>query len=239
MNPASERIAPPARDPGGGRAREIKPGVGVEHRRQYRPRACARPPTRRLSTLIVIPETQSRKKRTLQLCGAEWGKCRLCPTPIRTIIERCPALADELPRRSATAFLRDRGTISTPHSAVQITRRKLAADRCRCRLYLPSEGGPSPRVELLRKQNRMDRRRRPRGAPMYNWSAREAQTSDGGPLTEGIGLGASPSNARAHGRHGYLIRRRSCDHFRYARAEGCVSEASPDHSAADPRAKER
>ena len=183
-------------------------------------------------TLIVIPQTQSEEKKdTLRLCGAElvevpalpfsnpnnYSACR--PPSRRTAQEdreerRHLRRSVEQPRQQQGALRLDRSGDLGAH------RRQ---DR-RLHLRHRHRRHARRRVALLARKTRTSSSALadPRGAAMYNLFAHgEAKSSDGGSITEGIGLGPHHADRqRRDRRQGLSHSRRGsrADHFRSALA---------------------
>ena len=151
-------------------------------------------------TLIVIPETQSQEKKdTLRLCGAELIEVPAVayanPNNYQHIGRR---LADELRKTEPNGVLfadqwnnldnRKAHYVSTGPEIWEQTDGKVDGFICAI-----GTGGTIAGVsDYLREKNKnivigvAD----PKGAAMYNWFAHgEAKASEGGSITEGIGLG--------------------------------------------------
>src|SRR6202049_266999 len=155
--------------------------------------------TRGYRTLIVIPETQTREKKdTLRLCGAELIEVPAVayanPNNYQRIGRR---LADELRKTEPNGVLfanqwnnldnRKAHYVSTGPEIWEQTDGKVDGFVCAI-----GTGGTIAGVSdyLREKKNIMIGVADPKGAAMYNLFARgEAKASEGGSITEGIGLG--------------------------------------------------
>jgi cysteine synthase len=151
-------------------------------------------------TLIVIPETQSQEKKDmLRLCGAELVEVPAVPYSNPNNYQHIGRrLADELRRDAPNGVLfadqwnnldnRKAHYVSTGPEIWAQTSGKIDGFIC----AIGTGGTIAGVAGFLREQNReivigvAD----PKGAAMYNWFAHgEVKVSDGGSITEGIGLG--------------------------------------------------
>jgi len=151
-------------------------------------------------TLIVIPETQSQEKKdTLRLCGAELVEVPALPYSNPNNYQHvAKRLADQLRKTEPNGVLfadqwnnldnRKAHYVSTGPELWEQTGGKLDAFIC----SIGTGGTLAGASAFLREKNKdivigvAD----PRGAAMYNLFAHgEAKPSDGGSITEGIGLG--------------------------------------------------
>ena len=151
-------------------------------------------------TLIVIPETQSQEKKDmLRLCGAELVEVPAAPTPIRTTIStsgggwpsnsRRPRRTASSSPTSGTTSTTARPTTSRPvrKSGKSATARSTASSA----RSAPAARSPAPRPSCERRNKDIaigvaD----PRGAAMYHlFKDGQAKATEGGSITEGIGLG--------------------------------------------------
>jgi cysteine synthase len=151
-------------------------------------------------TLIVIPETQSQEKKDmLRLCGAELVEVPAVPYSNPNNYQHIGRrLADELRRDAPNGVLfadqwnnldnRKAHYVSTGPEVWAQTGGKVDGFIC----AIGTGGTIAGVASFLREQNKdvvigvAD----PKGAAMYNWFAHgEVKVSDGGSITEGIGLG--------------------------------------------------
>src|SRR5262245_58714342 len=151
-------------------------------------------------TLIVIPETQSQEKKDmLRLCGAELVEVPAVPYSNPNNYQHIGGrLADELRRDAPNGVLfadqwnnldnRKAHYVSTGPEIWAQTSGKIDGFIC----AIGTGGTIAGVAGFLREQNKeivigvAD----PKGAAMYNWFAHgEVKVSDGGSITEGIGLG--------------------------------------------------
>jgi cysteine synthase A len=150
--------------------------------------------------LIIIPDTQSREKKdTLRLCGAELIEVPAVPYSNPDNYQHIGRrLADELRSNEPNGVLfadqwnnldnRKAHYVSTGPEIWHQTQGKVDGFIC----AIGTGGTIAGAGTYLREQNPdivigiAD----PKGAAMYNWFARgEAKASEGGSITEGIGLG--------------------------------------------------
>src|SRR5947199_3530894 len=151
-------------------------------------------------TLIVIPETQSQEKKDmLRLCGAELVEVPAVPYSNPNNYQHIGRrLADELRKRERNGVLfadqwnnldnRKAHFVSTGPEIWAQTEGKLDAFICAI-----GTGGTVAGVSTYLREKKKDiviGIADPRGAAMYNLFAHgEAKASEGGSITEGIGLG--------------------------------------------------
>ena len=152
-------------------------------------------------TLIVIPETQSQEKKDmLTLCGAELVQVPAVPYSNPNNYQHVGRrLADELKKTEAErrASLPTSGTTSTTGSPTTPRPVRRSGSRPTAR-SMPScstvgTGGTLAGASTFLREMKKDiviGCADPRGAAMYNLFAHgEAKPSEGGSITEGIGLG--------------------------------------------------
>src|SRR5215204_2897960 len=151
-------------------------------------------------TLIVIPETQSQEKKdTLRLCGAELVEVPAAPYANPNNYQHVGRrMAEELRKSEPNGVLfadqwnnldnRKAHYVSTGPEIWEETGGKLDAFICSI-----GTGGTVAGVSSYLREKRKDILigvADPRGAAMYNLFTRgEAKASEGGSITEGIGLG--------------------------------------------------
>jgi cysteine synthase len=151
-------------------------------------------------TLIVIPDTQSREKKdTLRLCGAELLEVPAVPYANPNNYQHIGRrLADELRRSEPKGVLfadqwnnldnRKAHYVSTGPEIWEQTQGRIDGFICAI-----GTGGTVAGVSTYLREQKKDvviGIADPKGAAMYNLFARgEAKASEGGSITEGIGLG--------------------------------------------------
>jgi cysteine synthase len=151
-------------------------------------------------TLIVIPETQSEEKKDmLRLCGAELVQVPAVPYSNPNNYQHIGRrLADELRKTERNGVLfadqwnnldnRKAHYVSTGPEIWQQTEGKVDGFICAI-----GTGGTITGVASYLREKKRDiviGLADPKGAAMYNWFAHgEVKVSDGGSVTEGIGLG--------------------------------------------------
>src|SRR5438477_5339288 len=151
-------------------------------------------------TLIVIPETQSQEKKDmLRLCGAELVEVPAAPYSNPNNYQHVGRrLADELRKNEPNGVIfadqwnnldnRRAHYVSTGPEIWQQTDGKVDGFICSI-----GTGGTIAGVSTFLREMKKDiviGVADPRGAAMYNWFANgEVKSSEGGSITEGIGLG--------------------------------------------------
>ena len=188
-------------------------------------------------TLIVIPDTQSQEKKDmLRLCGAELVEVPArALQPIRTTTSTSAgASPTSCARREPNGVLfadqwnnldnRKAHYVSTGPEIWEQTDGKVDGFICSV-----GTGGTLAGTSTFLREKKKDiviGVADPRGAAMYNLFAHgEAKTTEGGSITEGIGLGRVTADHRGHqGRQGLSDPRRGggADHLRSARARRAV-----------------
>jgi cysteine synthase len=151
-------------------------------------------------TLIVIPETQSEEKKDmLRLCGAELVQVPAVPYSNPNNYQHIGRrLADELRKNERNGVLfadqwnnldnRKAHYLSTGPEIWRQTEGKVDGFIC----AIGTGGTLAGVASYLREKNKdvVIGLADPKGAAMYNWFAHgEVKVSDGGSITEGIGLG--------------------------------------------------
>ena len=185
-------------------------------------------------TLIVIPQTQSQEKKDmLRLCGAELVEVPAVPYSNPNNYQHVGRrLAEQLKKTEKNGVIfadqwnnldnRKAHYVSTGPEIWEQTGGKIDGFICAI-----GTGGTLAGVSAFLREKKKDiviGLADPRGAGMYNLFAHgEAKASEGGSITEGIGLGrVTPIVADLQGRQALSHSRRGsgADHFRSARARG-------------------